>query len=1512
MKSNLKKKLEKFTRAKKRNKIIKNVLLGIASLMVFVTVYVLILPAITADKENLGMPEQAYESEEPSEATTVAENESEADVPADDPIGESLNTEPADDIDSDNIAEPTTDQDETPADDDVQDDANVLAEESHKENEDTDNATDDNNNSVADDADNDSTEDTTDQDTSDDDTDITNQDETTTEEENADEDTTDTENASTEEEPTTEEDVTQEEPVAEEFVVDENLTKAEIEAQIEDVEEKLLADNLTEEELITLNKQKVALEARLQELIAAEETEEEFVVDENLTKAEIEAQIKDVEEKLLADNLTAKEIATLQDNKLALETRLAQLLEEEQTAEQFVVDENLGKTELEAQIKEIEEKLKDDTLADEERAKLQNNKVALETRLQEVIAELKKTIVLDGLTPLTEEQLALLTEEELAKLEAGRSLEISTKAIEAPVMRTYSAQTRSDNNTFVKGRLSVLLPLGVSVDKITMEASFETTPYTYSKQDADGNNITYQALTGYDIKIKDKTTGNQITEFKDLNGTERNIKITIHDVNIKAADKDLYELNYITDSANENLTENDKEKIAILSVSDTNVDAGNGEKYGKLAFTTTHFSKYVLFKPNNATVITVPAGIVIDTEQFETLVTQYKLDNPSATEYPMQNTVLIKANQTYTLNEAVSRKVIEDASGIKTPYQHQLFHVQKGGKLIVASTLSGSASKTPLIVNKGTLDLTSSAVLQNNQNNGVYDNRTKVAPVLNVGDKITSVPYLGAGGAVWSSGNVTLNGNATIQHCQAQIGGGLFVEGNENNTVNFTMNSAHILNNKAKYYNTTPENLKTKYPHDYSKFDVYRSAGGGIYLGDYVHAIINGGTISGNTSDRVGGGVSLRDINRNPHEGYANLSTLTVNGGMFSGNTAKMSGGALCICSNSDAVITSGDFIGNTANGYEPRYGTKNTFSGGGIYIDEYERGYSGKEGTLKLRNALIQNNTSEKYGGGLAACPEAHTKIYSFEGAVFYNNEEEQYSDLNGKDISIKNTTGHGGSFIDPPSMLGGFTFTIYGFTEPDNEIYSYYRAKANVTQDDVENIKHLINVKIEKNTGYLGGGIGCNGTLIIGTETEEEPTEQRIAVSVTKKWQADDTDHPAEVQVVLKQNGETFIPDGEESPISLNEANNWQYTWQDLPYKDGYQYTVEEVELAGYTANYVDDGATYEPVTEPENGFNYKISLAGKYLNTNSTDNILPELEKNNASVWRIYKNDKDIDIVDEQHKRYLAVWKTSNNIWNAKSSDKDDIRNKKFNYDGTKLYSHDYYNRKIYLNSFGHNGYGSHITTSKKNYHDVIFYKEIAHNFVITNSKKIGTVDINLKKVSDTDVDNQGKPALLDGAEFELYIKANDGNVTLSDINSIKANKIGSIIATDNGFASITGLRENNIYFLKEVSPPQDHKLLDKIVVFKINSDGFIETIDNSNNTYDTSKFIIVNGDGDNSIAYTELVGNNPTTIIVKNAKDIDYTLPETGGVGTELYTLLGIIMMATAIGIILIRKKGKRRA
>ncbi|MGE9942084.1 Cna B-type domain-containing protein [Bariatricus sp. SGI.161] len=199
-----------------------------------------------------------------------------------------------------------------------------------------------------------------------------------------------------------------------------------------------------------------------------------------------------------------------------------------------------------------------------------------------------------------------------------------------------------------------------------------------------------------------------------------------------------------------------------------------------------------------------------------------------------------------------------------------------------------------------------------------------------------------------------------------------------------------------------------------------------------------------------------------------------------------------------------------------------------------------------------------------------------------------------------------------------GTFVYYIYEETDEGNTSIKYdstlYRLTVTVERDDGvtwygDTIKYtysVTSVKVESSKdGETWNQISQSDTsqsgiislpLTSGTTFTNhlvEPTK----ITVQKKWEGGSgTDS---VTVILKKDGE------EVERRTLDADNNWTYTWDDL--EPGHEYTVEEVEVPGYTASYeittsLDDsgstslgqGSWWVPATELTVGQQYLIVSA------------------------------------------------------------------------------------------------------------------------------------------------------------------------------------------------------------------------------------------------------------------------------------------------------------------------------
>ena len=112
----------------------------------------------------------------------------------------------------------------------------------------------------------------------------------------------------------------------------------------------------------------------------------------------------------------------------------------------------------------------------------------------------------------------------------------------------------------------------------------------------------------------------------------------------------------------------------------------------------------------------------------------------------------------------------------------------------------------------------------------------------------------------------------------------------------------------------------------------------GAGFGDSV--AVSGSTISGNTSESIGGGISVGD--------YAELE---VSGSTISGNTSDVDGGGIAAIDRSSAYVADSSITGNSATS-----STSSRGYGGGIYAGYFPR-------SLTVTGSTVSGNKTTNTG---------------------------------------------------------------------------------------------------------------------------------------------------------------------------------------------------------------------------------------------------------------------------------------------------------------------------------------------------------------------------------------------------------------------------------------------------------------------------------------------------------------------------------------------------------------------
>lgn len=160
----------------------------------------------------------------------------------------------------------------------------------------------------------------------------------------------------------------------------------------------------------------------------------------------------------------------------------------------------------------------------------------------------------------------------------------------------------------------------------------------------------------------------------------------------------------------------------------------------------------------------------------------------------------------------------------------------------------------------------------------------------------------------------------------------------------------------------------------------------------------------------------------------------------------------------------------------------------------------------------------------------------------------------------------------------------------------------------------------------------------------------------------------------------------------------------------------------------------------------------------------------------------------------------------------------------------------------------------------------------------------------------VDATNEETKLGGAEFTLY---SDEKLEKVVNTAISADNTGSVV--------FKGLKEGT-YYLKETKAPSTYQITDNVYEIKIKAE-----YENDDTNKLKNYTVTIKNQNDEADSHTATYNNAGETAnvkvltMVKNTKL--GTLPSTGGMGTYLFTIIGVVVMAGAAGAFFIsRRKG----
>lgn len=200
----------------------------------------------------------------------------------------------------------------------------------------------------------------------------------------------------------------------------------------------------------------------------------------------------------------------------------------------------------------------------------------------------------------------------------------------------------------------------------------------------------------------------------------------------------------------------------------------------------------------------------------------------------------------------------------------------------------------------------------------------------------------------------------------------------------------------------------------------------------------------------------------------------------------------------------------------------------------------------------------------------------------------------------------------------------------------------------------------------------------------------------------------------------------------------------------------------------------------------------------------------------------------------------------------------------------------------------------TENGKTYYYFYYVKEVdgPPGFTTTDEGNDGTSgSVTIKNVKDyfplgfTKVDSTDGNKHLAGAEFSLYKdEACQNVVEVYLTKEMQGNKVTTFSSNQQGEVRVFGLKPG-VYYLKETKAPKDYYLIEKPMMITINDDGRAVPAPGNDN-------IVLNASNSSQV----IVRDNPI-----------YELPNAGGIGTHVLTLLGSMLLSIGAIILYDRKK-----
>lgn len=787
------------------------------------------------------------------------------------------------------------------------------------------------------------------------------------------------------------------------------------------------------------------------------------------------------------------------------------------------------------------------------------------------------------------------------------------------------------------------------------------------------------------------------------------------------------------------------------------------------------------------------------------------------------------------------------------------------------------------------------------------------------------------GGAIYiNGGELNLSGTVVANNHADNYGGGVYASNCEvnmtggvisGNTVASTevdngysgsdAGSAHYGGGGIAVYSSTFDLSGGYVTCNTSLADGYWGGGGGILCRDWTTLNISGGYVTGNTAN-AGGGIKTIDY-------VDGSATVNISGGYICSNHATYGeGGGVSIGGGDNAYVTAG-YINNN------RTDSPYDWGGGGLFV--------ANDASLYIEKALVTENSSGGFGGGIAGCSTARMHISITEGGAIYNNDaagrnmagggstksedvayalnspvfmQNGYQDI----FSALNCTVEGG-------MLGGAAALWTGSCdgEPVNS----------TSANDLIHSETVLGLTANANADYAacsmatvfitgnysnthGGGILCNGYMVMGTPREAKMyVGARLEVAAGKQY----LDQSGEPLKIPASSPFTFVVEKEDGTVvTTGTANqNGQIIFDGrIPfYEEGsYTYLIREVPGSDPTVLY--DQTRYRLRVSTSIG---RISNPASSVETYQCyiDSVAVDKWNPNSNVWESYIEGYDpadtdkgaihLDLGDSfvnyggntDRETSLTVTK----VWNCGDSFIPESITVALMQNDVAYSSESASAELNEANQWTHTWTELPVADEEGSAYTYTVQETALENFDVSYSVEVDPEDATLKatitntlktySLDVSKVSNHSDPVPLEGAVFVLkdatgqvlsFVADPETGTYIPATGSEETEPVTELVTSTAGKLLLSGL-PGGTYTLEETQAPFGFQL------------AAPETIHLGGTLMEVHRV-------------------HSLTVVDKL---MEYELPETGGSGTYLYTTGGLLLMAAALVLLYYNvKKGRR--